>query len=155
VDGYIVKQEQGCSFIENSTQIFKPVIDIYGNIKLINEASKKCVELSISNNMFGSNITQEDCEQNENQSWRIKKKEEIEIIKNMPDSIENIPNMPESATTSCSTQTDMPAIPVASPSQVHSSANPDQNISPDSSPVTVPESNESSDGSVTISEELD
>jgi hypothetical protein len=73
VDGINVKLEKGLP-TPNSSQLFMPVPDIYGGLKLMNESNKKCVELSNLNNEQRSKLNLEDCSLKETQSWVINSK---------------------------------------------------------------------------------
>jgi hypothetical protein len=60
IDGKTIKTEQGCDPIENSLQLFSPKKNNFGVI-LINDASKKCMKLTISEKSSTGDVYLTDC----------------------------------------------------------------------------------------------
>ncbi len=71
VNSDILKTEQGCEPVENTTQVFYLRVNLYG-ISLINQASKKCAKLAVSNNESKGDLIQVECSETGNElSWII------------------------------------------------------------------------------------
>jgi len=72
VNGDILKTEKGCEPVENTTQVFYLKVNLVG-VSLINQASKKCAKLAVSNDASKGDLIQVECTETGNElSWIIK-----------------------------------------------------------------------------------
>jgi hypothetical protein len=70
-NGEIIKTEKGCVPIDSSIQVFNFKVNLMG-VSLINQATKKCMKLALSNDAYKGDVIQVECSETGNDlNWMI------------------------------------------------------------------------------------